>query len=169
MEDNFKNKISDAINDLENQEEYRNQIDDIVRQEQDRQYIEHNGSFGGYAFPNIDGNGNGESKPNAKPKPKPKPKPSKSNSKSDDEEDKRRKIAINKYSGNGRLSLYESVVIELDTKFVRVFTTRDKKGIFYKLSDNVDEDSKTEILIPKGTISTTSPLSYVFTNEEEFR
>ena len=42
---NFKDKISNEINELENKEEFRNQIEDIVKQEQDRQYIEHNGTF----------------------------------------------------------------------------------------------------------------------------
>ena len=59
---NFKDKVNDKINEVTNEEEFRDQLGDIAKREQDRQYIEHNGPFGGPTFPNIDGNGNGHDK-----------------------------------------------------------------------------------------------------------
>ena len=73
---------------------------------------------------------------------------------------KERQLQSTSTSGNGRLPLHESVVIGLETKFVRL--THDNE---FELLDSVEDGS--EIFIPKGRNNTTSPLSYVFTNEEE--
>ena len=77
-----------------------------------------------------------------------------------------RKIPIYKYSGNGRLPLYESVIIGLTPKFVTM--QKDKlTGEDFTLLDYVDTKVKVERLIPKGNIDTQSPLSYTFLNSEE--
>ena len=107
----------------------------------------------------ADHNGNGNSKGNNQ---KNKSKSDKDQAKDKDKSKSRKEIAINKYSGNGRLLLHESVVIGLETKFVRL--THDNE---FELLDSVEDGS--EIFIPKGTNNTTSPLSYVFTDEEELR
>ena len=79
----------------------------------------------------------------------------------DKESVKRKKeIAINKYSGNGRLELHESMIIGLKSKFVRL-----KNAEEYELLDSIEAGSET--LIPNGTIDTQSPLSYVFTDEKD--
>ena len=81
----------------------------------------------------------------------------------DKESVKRKKeIAINKYSGNGRLELHESMIIGLKSKFVRL-----KNAEEYELLDSIEAGSET--LIPNGTIDTQSPLSYVFTDEKELK
>ena len=78
-------------------------------------------------------------------------------------ETKRKKIAINKYSGNGRLSLHESVVIADVSKFV---TLKNTGKIYFTFSDTIE--TSTDILIPKGTIDTQTPLPYIFSSENEF-
>ena len=75
---------------------------------------------------------------------------------------RKKKIAINKYSGNGRLELHESMIIGLKSKFVRL-----KNAEEYELLDSIEAGSET--LIPNGTIDTQSPLSYVFTDEKELK
>ena len=78
---------------------------------------------------------------------------------------KRKKIAINKYSGNGRLPLRESVVIGDISKFVTLQNT-DGNGMIEPIFSEEIETS-TDILIPKGTIDTQTPLPYIFGSKAE--
>ncbi len=83
-----------------------------------------------------------------------------------EDEIKRKKIAINKYSGNGRLPLRESVVIGDVSKFVTLTKTGDNGDIDFDLSDEIE--TSTDTLIPKGTIDTQTPLPYIFSSKKEF-
>ena len=78
---------------------------------------------------------------------------------------KRKKIAINKYSGNGRLPLRESVVIGEVSKFVTLQHTDSNETIEPTFSEEIE--TSTDILIPKGTIDTQTPLPYIFSSKEE--
>ena len=89
----------------------------------------------------------------------------KSKTKTDDQEptDKqKRKRPINKFSGNGRLELHESVVIGVEPQFVTVKNEKE-----FKFKNSLENGPET--LVPNGTIYTASPLSYVFKNEEKFQ
>ena len=160
----FKDKINDAI-----KEENLDYIAELSKAEKDRDWLEHGGPFGRPVFPNIEGNSNGNGNGNGnseskskstKYKSKTKPKPQSNNNEGKD----KKKRPINKFSGNGRLELHESVVIGLETKFVRL---APDKELGYELLDNIPNGSET--LVPNGTIYTASPLSYVFTSEEDFQ
>jgi hypothetical protein len=75
---------------------------------------------------------------------------------------------INKYCGNGRLPLHESVCIGTVTSFVTVppnySHNRDVKPIFIpSLNSGIGI-----AFFPNGTIDTLTPLPYVFISEEEF-
>jgi hypothetical protein len=79
-------------------------------------------------------------------------------------------IAIYKYSGNGRLSLQESVVIGNITKFVTLpsdYSIDDGNGnskpTFVK-----NYVSETATFVPNGNVDTITPMSYVFASEVEF-
>lgn len=87
-----------------------------------------------------------------------------------DRKEPKTKFLINKYSGNGRLPLHESVVIGVIPKFVTLPPNygidngnEDVKPIF---SDNCDSGFVT--FLPNGTVDTVTPLSYIFDSEEEF-
>jgi hypothetical protein len=82
-----------------------------------------------------------------------------------EDEIKKKKVAINKYSGNGRLPLRESVVIGDISKFVTL-TSGDGNGTIEPTFSEEIETS-TDILIPKGTIDTQTPLPYIFSSKEE--
>jgi hypothetical protein len=83
-----------------------------------------------------------------------------------EDEIKGKKIAINKYSGNGRLPLRESVVIEDISKFVTLQNTNGNGTIEPTFSE--ENETSTDILIPKVTIDTQTPLPYIFTSKDEF-
>ena len=84
-----------------------------------------------------------------------------SDNKEDDEKTKPKKIAINKYSGNGRLPLHESVIIGETPTFV---TLHDNMVPEYipKLDTTFGIT-----YYPNGTINTVTPLPYIFDSEEE--
>jgi hypothetical protein len=79
----------------------------------------------------------------------------------EEEKTKPKKIAINKYSGNGRFPLHESVII-------------GETPMFVTLPDNMVPEyiPKLERIgityYPNGTINTVTPLPYIFDSEEEF-
>lgn len=79
-----------------------------------------------------------------------------------------RKIPINKYSGNGRLPLHESVIIGNVSKFVYLFPSSGGQNgeIKYEFEDSIETPNAT--LIPNGTIDTATPLPYIFESTEEF-
>ena len=83
-----------------------------------------------------------------------------------DDEIKRKKIAINKYSGNGRLPLRESVVIGDVSKFVTLQNIDGNGTIEPTYSEEIQ--TSTDILVPKGTIDTQTPLPYIFSSKDEF-
>ena len=83
-----------------------------------------------------------------------------------EDEIKRKKIAINKYSGNGRLPLRESVVIDDVSKFVTLQNTDGNGTIEPTYSEEIQ--TSTDILVPKGTIDTQTPLPYIFSSKDEF-
>ena len=83
-----------------------------------------------------------------------------------EDEIKRKKIAINKYSGNGRLPLRESVVIGDVTKFVTLQNIEGNGTIEPTFSEEIQ--TSTDILVPKGTIDTQTPLPYIFSSKDEF-
>lgn len=83
-----------------------------------------------------------------------------------DEEIKRKHIAISKYSGNGRLPLHESVVIGDVSKFVTLNDTNGNGIIDFTFSEEIE--TSTDILIPKGTIDTQTPLPYIFSSKDDF-
>ena len=80
----------------------------------------------------------------------------------DDEKTKPKKISINKYSGNGRLPLHESIII-------------GETPLFVTLHDNMKTDYIPKLdttfgitYYPNGTINTVTPLPYIFNSEMEF-
>ena len=82
--------------------------------------------------------------------------------KEEEEKTKPKKIAINKYSGNGRQPLHESVII-------------GETPVFVKLHDNMIPEYLPKLettfgitYYPNGTINTVTPLPYIFDSEEEF-
>ena len=81
-------------------------------------------------------------------------------------EPKRKKIAINKYSGNGRLPLHESVVIGDISKFATLKNTGSDGTVEPIFSEEIE--TSTDTLIPKGTIDTQTPLPYIFSSKDEF-
>ena len=81
-------------------------------------------------------------------------------------EPKRKKIAINKYSGNGRLPLHESVVIGDVSKFATLKNTGSDGTVEPIFSEEIE--TSTDTLIPKGTIDTQTPLPYIFSSKDEF-
>jgi hypothetical protein len=85
-----------------------------------------------------------------------------SDNEDDDEKTKPKKIAINKYSGNGRRPLHESVIIGETPVFV---TLHDKLVPEYipKLDTTFGIT-----YYPNGTINTVTPLPYIFDSEDEF-
>ena len=84
----------------------------------------------------------------------------------DEGEPKRKKIAINKYSGNGRLPFHESVVIGDVSKFATLKNTGSDGIVEPIFSEEIE--TSTDTLIPKGTIDTQTPLPYIFSSKVEF-
>ena len=79
----------------------------------------------------------------------------------DEEKTKPKKIAINKYSGNGRLPLHESIIIGETPMFV---TLHDNSMIPEYISKLDTAFGIT--YYPNGTINTVTPLPYIFDSEE---
>ena len=82
-----------------------------------------------------------------------------------EDEIKKKKVAINKHSGNGRLPLRESVVIGELSKFVTLSNSDGNGTVDPIFSEEIE--TSTDILIPKGTIDTQTPLPYIFSSKEE--
>ena len=80
----------------------------------------------------------------------------------EEEEDKSKRIAINKYSGNGKRPLYESVIIGEVPVFVVLNKNNEPKFV-----PSIDTAFGI-IYTPNGTINTTTPLPYVYESGEEF-
>lgn len=81
----------------------------------------------------------------------------------------KRKIYVNKYSGNGRLPLHESVIIGIIPEFVTLPPNSglDNGGIEPTFLPGYE--SELVNYLPNGTVDSITPLPYVFSSEEEFK
>ncbi len=81
---------------------------------------------------------------------------------------KSKEIYINKYSGNGRYPLHESVIIGTLPTFVTIPDNYIGNGdITPSYKHCLDPETGT-IYFPNGTIDTVTPLPYIFDSKEEF-
>jgi hypothetical protein len=81
---------------------------------------------------------------------------------------KPKEIYINKYSGNRRLPLHESVIIGITPNFVTIPANYMDDGDVTPTFTPKLATGTGITYLPNGTIDTVTPLPYVFSSEEEF-